>query len=156
PGLVGRLGAGLKAFRMAWSGGRWLRDGAFYAGNGVLPGSPVDYEVLAGDVLRDSLVSNCAGWIADNITEPSLCVYGRGPTGDLPEPDLAHPLVELIRNPNPHYDGDALWQATAISYAAHGNAYWVKVRSDAGRGAVRELWWVPHWTITPRWSRPEE
>jgi HK97 family phage portal protein len=58
--------------------------------------------------------------------------------------------VELVRNPNPFYDGDALWQATAVSYAAHGNAYWLKVRGEGGEGAVRELWWVPHWQLRPR------
>ena len=30
-----------------------------------------------------------------------------------------------------------------------GNAYILKVRDDIG--AVRELWYLPHWTVQPRW-----
>lgn len=143
---------------MAWGGSWRYSQSGIYGGSGVLPGSPVDYEALAGDVMRNSVVSACAGWIADNVTEPNLTVWTRMPAaaGVTEQPDATHPLCELIRNPNPHYDGDALWQATAISYACHGNAYWLKVRGDRGRGATRELWWVPHWTITPRWSRAED
>jgi HK97 family phage portal protein len=39
--------------------------------------------------------------------------------------------------------------ATIVSWVVDGNAYWLKVRSAAGR--VVQLWYVPHWMIEPIW-----
>jgi HK97 family phage portal protein len=145
--------AGLKAFRMAWSsagGGGTVRAGTV-GGNWfgmpdvsrLLPGTLTDWERLAGDVTENGVVAICLGWIADNIVEPALRVERDE------VPVKAHPLVRLLEQPNPYYDGDALWAATAASYAAHGNAYWLKVRDGGGR--LSELWWVPFWQVSPCW-----
>lgn len=150
--LAGRFGAGLKAFRMAWSG---TGGGGAYGGLrwpglslGTLPGARFDYESAAGDLLLNAPVAICLGWIADNVVEPELRVV-RGWNDGTPEPIDGHALTSLLRHPNPFYDGDALWAATAVSYSAHGNAYWLKVRN--GAGLLKELWWVPHWQVEPRW-----
>jgi HK97 family phage portal protein len=48
-----------------------------------------------------------------------------------------------------HYDGDALWKATCVSYVLGGNGYWRKVRNAFGD--VIALWYIPHWLIRPMW-----
>jgi HK97 family phage portal protein len=58
-----------------------------------------------------------------------------------------HEVERLIRHPNDWYNGDALWQATTLSYTLNGNAYWQKVRDSFG--FVRQLWYRPHWSIKP-------
>ena len=116
---------------------------------GLLPGARFDYEAAAGNVLRNSAVAICLGWIGDNFPEAELTVERR--RGGLWAVEEAHPLTALLRNPNPEYDGDALWAATAMAYSAFGNAYWLKVRGDGGRGAVRELWHLPPEQVQPVW-----
>jgi HK97 family phage portal protein len=56
-------------------------------------------------------------------------------------------VEELIGQPNPWYNGDALWQATCLSYTLNGNAYWQKVRNSFGQ--VKQLWYRPHWSLKP-------
>ena len=58
-----------------------------------------------------------------------------------------HDVQRLIRKPNRWYNGDALWQATVISYVLNGNAYWQKIRNPFGQ--VVQLWYRPHWCIKP-------
>src|SRR5262245_20024169 len=58
-----------------------------------------------------------------------------------------HPAEVLLETPNPYYDGDALWQATLVSFILAGNAYWQKVRNAIG--TVVELWYLPHWLVKP-------
>jgi HK97 family phage portal protein len=60
-----------------------------------------------------------------------------------------HNAELLLDQPNPYYDGDTLWQATLASYVPNGNAYWRKVRNRFGE--VRELWYIPHWLICPKY-----
>ncbi len=61
----------------------------------------------------------------------------------------AHPLTGLIGNPNPFYGDEHLYAATVGSWYWAGNAYWYKARNGAGR--VAELWYLPHWTMEPKW-----
>lgn len=58
-----------------------------------------------------------------------------------------HELQRLIKRPNDWYNGDALWQATVVSYVLNGNAYWQKVRNAFGQ--VIQLWYRPHWSLKP-------
>jgi HK97 family phage portal protein len=147
-----RTAAALSAFRMVFSGygGGGAGSGYRWPGflGGLLPGSRRDWAKLAGDVTLNSAAAICLGWIGDNMVEPELRVY-KGVQDGRPVPVPGHPLLEFLDQPNPHYDLDTLLCATAISYAAHGNAYWLKIRDQAGD--LAEIWFVPHWQIDPRW-----
>jgi len=144
--IVSRIGAALKAAQLAFSGGgrpvmrSWT--------TGLLPGASFDYEAAAGNPTENSAVSICLGWIGDNFPEARMVIERSGAAGPS-ELRYEHPLLSLVSNPNPSYDGDALLAATAMSYAAFGNAYWYKARNVAGR--VTELWYVPHWQVVPAW-----
>jgi HK97 family phage portal protein len=156
--MLDRWRDSLKAFRMTWSGAGGGVGGAVRVRGGTvggsiftipdlfrpLPGSTADWEQLAGDLLENSVVALCLGWIADNIVEPVLQVQRQKITVE------GHPLPALLDQPNPFYDGDALWAATAVSYCAHGNAYWLLIRDERRR--LSEIWWAPFWQVTPCWD----
>ncbi|MEP4422996.1 MAG: phage portal protein, partial [Nitratireductor sp.] len=61
-----------------------------------------------------------------------------------------HGALALIARPNDYYGDLALWSGTLWSYCVAGNAYWLKVRNGVGKPV--ELWYVPHWTMTPKGS----
>lgn len=112
----------------------------------LLPGAQIDYAARVGDGLSSSVLTPPLNWIARNfpmappVVEQSVAgEWRRVPT---------HPVLELLRSPNPYYSGRELWMATALEFC-FGNAYWLKVRD--GDGTVRELWWLPSSTIRPRW-----
>jgi HK97 family phage portal protein len=153
--LAMRLAAALRAARLGFSGrgavgsGGASPVGPVGAGGtwGLLPGSSFDYERAAGDPRLNAVAAICLGWIGDNFPEAEAVVERRAEPGW--EPVAEHPLLSLLARPNPDYDGDALWAATAMSYAAFGNCFWHKARSVSGR--VVELWHVPNEQIRPVW-----
>jgi HK97 family phage portal protein len=130
----------------------------YYAGQ---PANPdYDYAAEVADVWLNGAVGACLGWISDNFTQPELQVVkkkverskvkGRKPI-TLYEPIDDHDLVQLIDEPNPEYDADALWAATVLSFVVSGNAYWIKAKAPAG--SKMYLWYVPHFEIRPIWGR---
>ena len=46
--------------------------------------------------------------------------------------DFSHPLVRLLRNPNPWQNASQFWGYTTAWWALRGNAYVVVIRGDAG------------------------
>lgn len=114
---------------------------------GFLKRTRVDYAKEVGTGIDSSVVTAPVQWIQRAFPEGRLRVMRQVRNGDS-EID-AHPLVALIAAPNAFYGDAALWSATIFSYCTAGNAYWLKVRNGAGR--VAELWYVPHWTVVPKW-----
>jgi len=114
---------------------------------GLLRRTRLDYAREVGDMIDASVVMAPVMWLQRALPEASLMLERRlGPAKAEPIDD--HPLIELIRNPNPFYGDIALWSATVLSYCLDGNAYWLKVRDGVGR--VVELWYLPHWLIAPQ------
>lgn len=113
---------------------------------GFLKRTRFDYAKEVGSGIDSSVVTAPLQWIQRAFPEGRLQVMG-GPADDRKEKE-AHPLVELIRQPNPHYGDAALWAATIFSYGVAGNAYWIKARP---RRLPEELWYAPHWMIQPKW-----
>lgn len=140
--------ARLKAYRQAvfpGMGGGYGSNWATWGGWGtILPRTRFDYAREVGDGSGSSVVMAICAWIARTFPEAPLQVLdAKG------EVVPAHPLLDLLDNPNPFYDGLLLWMATLIDYTVSGNAYWLKVRGAYGR--VVELWYAPQWMIQPRW-----
>lgn len=112
----------------------------------------IDYRQEVGDLTQSSLVMSAVGWTGRALPQAVFRVYDL--RGDKPQPLPKHPLYNRLRRPNPYFSGSTVWKATALSWILSGNAYWLKARSGAGR--VRELWWLPHWLVTPRRDTPED
>ncbi len=108
-----------------------------------------DYAREVGDMLDASVVMAPIMWLQRALPEANLAMRDRKQGGKMEQVE-EHPLLELIRNPNPFYSDIALWAATILSYCTDGNAYWIKVRNNAGQ--VVELWYVPHWMMEPKAS----
>lgn len=106
-----------------------------------------DYAREVGDMLDASVVMAPIMWLQRALPEATLAMRDRQKGGKM-EPVEEHPLLELIRNPNPYYGDIALWAATILSYCTDGNAYWIKIRNTAG--VPVELWYVPHWMMEPK------
>lgn len=103
--------------------------------------------------LRSNVLMSPVMWVMRAFTEAQLVTQRRREDsggGILWERLVDHEVEVLIDRPNPWYDGDALWKATAMSYTMSGNAYWRKVRNRVGD--VVQLWYVPHWMIRPQWD----
>lgn len=150
-----RADAGLKAAAsITFSGfggrrGSWTWLGGGSALFGTLPGGERNLVLDAGDVWLNPVVGACIGWIGDNFGEPEAVVQTRLRSG-LYRPEDDHDLIQLLDQPNPEYDADAIWFATVLSFVVDGNAYWIKAKSKSGR--TLELWWAPWWEIRPHWD----
>ncbi len=107
-----------------------------------------DYAAAVGDGRQSALIMACVRWAMRTFPEAPLRVLSKTGGGDLdPLPD--HALAQLLARPNPAYSGLHLIAATVADRMLTGNAYWVKVRSGAGR--VVQLWWIPSTALEPQW-----
>lgn len=131
-------------------GGLWSR----YGGYGwsrirmLLPGAIHDWEREAGDTWRNAIVGLAISWLGDRFSRPRIVVAKIARNGDH-VPLGRHALVDLWQRPNPHYGRRTLEKAVGLSLKVDGNAYLYKVRDRLGR--VIELWWIPHFIISPTW-----
>ena len=140
--FIRRMGQVYRAIRFP-SGGSCYWDGL------GLPGTKYDYRSEAGLLWENSIVLACIYWIARTFPEAPLRVKRYLGDGRY-ELVHDHPLISLLENPNRHYDGSVLWAGTLLSLSVDGNAYWYKVRSEAGK--VVELWYLPHFQVEPKWD----
>lgn len=123
----------------------------------ITPPSRINYSQYIKDGMQASVLMAPVQWIQTNFQQAELEVVRE--VADKTEAIKDHPLVKLINAPNPFYRGDALWNATILSYILDGNCYWLKKRSTVGdtpwysnvAGKVQELWYAPHWTMEPKW-----
>lgn len=117
---------------------------------GLLPGAKVNYREMADPAWLNSIVGAAVNWIGRNLPQAPPCVYRL--SGDKETIIPGHPLTELLKRPNPYYDGRTLRQATFLSLiAGRGNAYWWIKRSN--NGMPLELWYIPHSQCWPVWEQ---
>lgn len=123
----------------------WTREDAAFSG--TLPRSSFPY----GRDIRHGLDSNVimapVAWIMRTFTEAEPVVDAKR-SGRWQKVE-GHGCEVILNQPNPFYDGDALFKALVISYCLDGNAYLIKRRNSIGE--VLELWYAPHWMIEPKW-----
>jgi HK97 family phage portal protein len=155
PTLPARARAALKMLFGGYGGTSWQTisgdlwgPGATYRTNSYLPNTRRNYSSSTDPLWLNAVVSIALTWICDNFIEPELQLKRR--TAKAEEDILSHPLLTLLEEPNPEYDGDTLWAATVVSWCVDGNAYW-KIERTRG-GAPGELWFIPHFAIAPRWD----
>jgi HK97 family phage portal protein len=141
---------GMKSIAFAGYGGGGLQDGIWGWANQLAPSAQYDYRRGAGVLWENSIVLAGLKWESDAFTEAPFCVRKRkGPSAwEIVE---GHPLTLLMQTPNPFWDEAQLLQACRMSYSLDGNAYLYKRRSAAGK--VVELWWMPHWQVSPSWDK---
>lgn len=106
------------------------------------------FDTDAGKADGNTIIMSVVLWFARVFPEAPIKVARKSPDG--PKDIQNHPMIELIEFPNPFYSGELLWRATAADRMLTGNAYWLKVKSDAERPV--QLWWIPSWMIDPKWD----
>lgn len=121
-------------------GSQWLQ--------GLLPGTRRNYAAKVGDRWRSSAVAIALNWICNSFPEARLRVRVVNEDSETILPE--HGLMQLIKKPNPFYSMRALWFGTLISFLCDGNAYWLKIKTS--RLGVQELWYLPHFFVTPQWD----
>jgi HK97 family phage portal protein len=114
---------------------------------GLLRRTRFDYAREVGDMLDASVVMAPVMWIQRALPEATLAMRERKQGGKV-EPVEEHPLLDLIRYPNPHYGDIAMWAGIIADFCIWGDAYLVKVRNNAGQ--VVQLWWVPQFMMEPK------
>jgi HK97 family phage portal protein len=111
------------------------------------PGSNRDWSSLVGDPAMNAVASSVIGWIARTLPESPAVVARTMPDGE-DEIERTHPILDVLRNPNPNYSGDQLMGATTRELVSHGNAYWRIVRGAKGKGQAVQLYWLPQSLIS--------
>lgn len=121
----------------------------------LLSRTRIDYRHEIGDPATNSIVGAVVGWVARNFPEAPVRIVREGTTEPIYEPSATGPgyMLRLLERPNPYYSGVLQWMATVVDWMCNGNAYWIKVRSGAGR--VVALYWVPQGLLEPRWPDDE-
>jgi HK97 family phage portal protein len=114
---------------------------------GLLKRTRFDYAREVGDMLDASVVMAPVMWIQRALPEATVAMRERQKGGKV-EPVEEHPLLDLIRNPNPHYGDIAMWSGIVADFCIWGDAYLVKVRDLSGR--VVQLWYVPQFMMEPK------
>jgi HK97 family phage portal protein len=118
--------------------------------DGFIPRDVIQFSDIMSGRAEEGLDANVVMapvlWIMRTFTEATVRVQDITEE-DRPEWIKRHPVERLMRKPNNWYNGDALWQATVLSYTLNGNAYWQKIRNSVGQ--VIQLWYRPHWCMKP-------
>ncbi len=113
----------------------------------LMPRTQYNYELQAGTGRQSPIIMACIRWVQRTFPEAPIILQHQ--EGTELERIIEHPLLTVLNAVNPYYDNLLLQSATVAELMLTGNAYWLKVRSAAGR--VVELWWVPSSMLTPKW-----
>jgi HK97 family phage portal protein len=120
--------------------------GAWFIGQ---PRTDYNYRGDLGDGLGCSVIMPVVQWLQRAFCEAPLIVQRQ--KSDEWDLQPAHPLAQLIARPNDFYGSAQLWMATIADWCWCGESYWRVLRDGGGRPA--ELWWLPPWSIQPKWPQ---
>ncbi len=101
------------------------------------------------ELTGSSIIMACIGLMQRTFPEATPVIEKLGVGGEVDEVIQVHPLLTLLRKPNPFYSGSLLFNATIQDWMANGNAYWICPENS--RGTPLEAWWAPNWMMEPKW-----
>ena len=105
-------------------------NGSFYSFlTQALPSSNLDWSKEAGDLMCNSVVSCCMDWYVRNWTQARVAIRRQtDQQGDHYTYIRTHPVLNLIRYPQPNVTPSTFWGWVIVDYKLLGNAYVRKVR----------------------------
>lgn len=115
----------------------------------ALPNTLINYQEKVGDPLLNSALVAVLNWITRNFPEAPIHLFKLG-TDELYKQEHNHPLGNLLKSPNPHYDYATMWTGILTDLFITGNAYLYKLRDKEGK--VIALYYFPSWTFEPKWD----
>lgn len=104
-----------------------------------IPSARFNWIAEAGDFRQNPVVALGLDWITRNASSVPLELWIKTKYGEDVQLE-GHPLLDLLKNPNPIYSGHALMSATIIDAMCVGNGFWSIVPNAGGR--VAELYWL--------------
>ena len=104
---------------------------------------PWDAELYARQPETHATIMACVGLVAEStpMVKPKL-YQGEDEVED-------HPVLDLLKRPNPHMGYYGLFEATIGFRELHGNAYWLLIRGADMQKMSRELWAAAKAGLTP-------
>lgn len=118
-----------------------------------LPNTNIDFEKHVGNGIGSNVFVSPLLWIWRASLESRWVVVRENDKG-IEEFESQHDIIRLLQRPNPFTTGAAMRLAILISWFADGNVYLLKARDRVGR--VRQLWYVPHWMVEPKWDEDDD
>lgn len=101
--------------------------------------TPIEYEKLAREGYhKNAIAYRCVNLIAQSVKSIKFVLYQEQADGTLKEIE-AHPVLKLLKKPNPMMAGPKYWEHVAAYLQLSGNAYTHAPGSENGK-APRELW----------------
>lgn len=134
---------GLRRSLFSGSGG----GGSTYAIRTLPPAtSRIDWTIEAGEIRTNPIVAMCIDWSIRNATSVPMKLYTKTKYGEEVEIE-GHPILDLLKSPNPSYTGDTLVGSVITDLATIGSAY-VAIAQTAG-GKAGELYWLDARYVAP-------
>ena len=97
----------------------------------VVPGSRFDWRAEAGDPRQNAIAALAADWVIRNALKVRPKLYRSTRSGT--EVEITnHPVIDMIKRPNPCYGGRPLLAGTIVDYLFEGDAYWYIARTNRG------------------------
>lgn len=132
-----------------------------YYGSGSTYGTPsfpsiintstgLKYEELAGDPLANSVVARCVECISNALPDAPPYLERRRGSQWVRVDD--HPVLDLLRTPNPFHSDAEVWGLVAAGERVRGRAYWYLAWDDT---RPREIWPVSPERVTPLGTEAE-
>ena len=157
--LKTKVAEGNQAFRFGKFGGSYGTNDPWGGLWRMMSGSTFDYRREAGIVWENSIVMTGLSWAMRNFPRARMIV--ERPTGNLGEsgkPEYEeiqdHPLTNLLNRPNPYYSRTTLLKGIILSRMVDANAFLRIERNLLGDPV--QLFFVPHYMISPRWGTEKE
>lgn len=112
-----------------------------------LPGSQKDWSREAGDLLLNGVVAVALDWYVRNWSQgvPAVMV----PTDGSAEPLPDHPILALLRRPQPGVAPSVWWSWIISDYKPQGNAFAYILRGQGGYGLPTALQYLPADMVRP-------
>jgi len=142
---------GMKSFNFGGTGGSQYayQDpwGSYFR---PVAGAQFDYRREVGIPWENSAVMACVNYVSRTFPEAILCVERKDATSTSGwTKEFDHPVLDLLRFPNPDNPQSYLWSGAILSYMIDGNSFWY-VEKNALDTPIG-LYYIPHFQITPRW-----
>ena len=90
--------------RMVWG---WATSSLF-----MLPGTEIDYEKEVGDGTKSDIVMAPVQWMMRTFPEAPIGIHRHVEGEDEQEVIERHPVLDLLKRPNPYYSSRVLWMST--------------------------------------------
>jgi HK97 family phage portal protein len=146
------LSDGIKSASGLFSGGQVGSGdsrGSFW-GNGTSspglftyrPGSAINWDLVTGGISDNPIAATCLNIICDNYVQARIRIERKQDGEDKYEPDPSHPLLPILKKPNPFYSWAYLTKGILTSMHGQGDAY-IGIERN-GDGTPSELYWLPY------------